>query len=128
MGLSASQSRFHHRWATVIWREQPWYRRSLNRCVDVRVTDQGLCLQVIRPWNLIMPGLSRQAGKAFEEPIARAQIEELAQAKYAGFPTVRVRYVDSSGQHFQIEIGFTHLLPIPLVSDRGAEFIAALTR
>jgi hypothetical protein len=108
---------FQHRWATRLCRENPWYRRSANRIIEVRVTEEEILSRVMFP--LLSFGFRDIA-------IKPCQISEVKHARYWGFPTVQVYYQEDRGELLCLEHAFTRLLPLPLVTNEGERYVQAL--
>jgi len=106
--------RFKHCWATIICRQNPWYRRSANRIIEVAITQDQLCSRVMLPLlRFGFPDICVQLSK----------IVAVERGIFWGCPTVKVTYADATGAVQLLEHAFTTLLPVPIVTNAGETFI-----
>ena len=109
-----SRLRFKHRWATRICSQNPWYRRSANRIIEITVTQDQLCSRVMLPlFRFGFPDVCVQLSK----------VVAVERSVFWGRPTIKVTYLDDKGAIHLLEHAFTTLLPIPIVTNAGEAFL-----
>lgn len=108
---------FTHRWATRIYRDNPFYRRSANRIIEVSLTPDALCSRVMVPFlRFGVPDIR----------IPLAKIVQFQRETFWGFTTVQVTYHTQDNALATLEHAFTTLLPFPLVTNADEALLQAL--